>query len=837
MNGWSTNNPNYKFTSYSGHYKLEVAVPAGRYELKIYSTTGNKNYRGTWDDDGSDIVPNDNKARVVCPSWGNSEGGSFFLNLDKSMDLTFEYWEDNYGFNGIGDRSALKVTGKETVLEPTAWRIRGAFYTKNNNWENIELVKSSSNPNEWSTSLKPETSSGGFGVESLNGTIALDWYQVANDTRALSEDNREVKFQIGGTNASFENLDTETEYTFIWNASDKTIRLEGAKTYPENIYLYGYVNNSYWDGDNYVELENKGNGIYYAEDVDISGVWSESDEANFSHKKYETTGNNNYVAFFDTKVSSFVDGTEYWKYGADGDNVVITEQNPTGKIKYQEHSLSAPNFKVDEGFYTVTLNLRVGTATFTRQEPEAVKYSWFHGDNSEENFNAMRIRTSDNTYTLTIDEQSSNIIQVGIGNNPEHKVARMAVYTVEYQPFASSASYSKRKAAEDAYEIHGTEDYYDNTYIELKQPGTFTITASLTSDSKLLDQYTDVKNAYNASDGKLIVTAYDPVAFSSDPIVQKFVNTGATTLEFALNNPDITDNDFTISLTPATSGWATEYSQLNDEDLEAEVESITSGNIDGVYREISVDDITIKGSDGSFTASIENFPCSGVYNMTIIINDDNTAYSASEEPLSVTIQPTVMNFYDQSVSIGDGQTGTKKTSLNVNGIVWSENTDKADGFAGFIDYPIIDGKIYSLGRISDSRIWTTGLYFADIEIYSYPGTSVAPSAVQSDGLSANYVSYTLNGAYNLSDLSATQPVALYVYVSKNGASAPIQNGNSEYNFLISASPNAPLPTAVDTIGVEEGEAVYYNLQGVRVESTERGIFVKVVNGKATKVVL
>lgn len=43
--------------------------------------------------------------------------------------------------------------------------------------------------------------------------------------------------------------------------------------------------------------------------------------------------------------------------------------------------------------------------------------------------------------------------------------------------------------------------------------------------------------------------------------------------------------------------------------------------------------------------------------------------------------------------------------------------------------------------------------------------------------------------------------------------------------------------AVDTIGVENGEAVYYNLQGVKVANPDKGIYVKVVNGKATKVVL
>lgn len=43
-------------------------------------------------------------------------------------------------------------------------------------------------------------------------------------------------------------------------------------------------------------------------------------------------------------------------------------------------------------------------------------------------------------------------------------------------------------------------------------------------------------------------------------------------------------------------------------------------------------------------------------------------------------------------------------------------------------------------------------------------------------------------------------------------------------------------TGVESVIAEDGEAVYYNLQGVRVNNPERGIFVKVQNGKAVKVV-
>lgn len=47
-----------------------------------------------------------------------------------------------------------------------------------------------------------------------------------------------------------------------------------------------------------------------------------------------------------------------------------------------------------------------------------------------------------------------------------------------------------------------------------------------------------------------------------------------------------------------------------------------------------------------------------------------------------------------------------------------------------------------------------------------------------------------------------------------------------------------IPTSVSEVLVaDEGEAIYFNLQGVKVANPEKGIYVKVVEGKATKVVL
>ena len=43
------------------------------------------------------------------------------------------------------------------------------------------------------------------------------------------------------------------------------------------------------------------------------------------------------------------------------------------------------------------------------------------------------------------------------------------------------------------------------------------------------------------------------------------------------------------------------------------------------------------------------------------------------------------------------------------------------------------------------------------------------------------------------------------------------------------------PTGIDGIEAENGEAVYFNLQGVRVQNPEKGIFIRVQNGNATKI--
>ena len=90
------------------------------------------------------------------------------------------------------------------------------------------------------------------------------------------------------------------------------------------------------------------------------------------------------------------------------------------------------------------------------------------------------------------------------------------------------------------------------------------------------------------------------------------------------------------------------------------------------------------------------------------------------------------------------------------------------------------------------------------------------------------------------------PFAYTVYKANVNASAckswsiaPNTDGH-KYKFTVDfdkQTVSVTMTSGVDSIEVEnDGEAVYFNLQGVRVDNPENGIFVRVANGKAVKVV-
>ena len=65
----------------------------------------------------------------------------------------------------------------------------------------------------------------------------------------------------------------------------------------------------------------------------------------------------------------------------------------------------------------------------------------------------------------------------------------------------------------------------------------------------------------------------------------------------------------------------------------------------------------------------------------------------------------------------------------------------------------------------------------------------------------------------------------------------LSNEEDYYKYSVKNDWNYDVTTGIEEVGVDAGEAVYYNLQGVKVANPENGIFIKKQGNKTTKVVL
>lgn len=136
-------------------------------------------------------------------------------------------------------------------------------------------------------------------------------------------------------------------------------------------------------------------------------------------------------------------------------------------------------------------------------------------------------------------------------------------------------------------------------------------------------------------------------------------------------------------------------------------------------------------------------------------------------------------------------------------------------------------------------------YNAQDELYYFvcQGETAINAGVEFKFADANWggVNYSTDGEitpsaegakYNLVFNSGNQ------YLSENFSGIIyLKVAGTTSSYAIFKSGQFEYVSGVSSIAVEEGEGVYYNLQGQKVANPDRGIFVKVVAGKASKVIL
>lgn len=707
---------------------------------------------------------------------------------------------------------------------------------------------------------------------------------------------------------------------------------------PEALYLYGHVNGGYWKYDNYVVLKkNSSDGKYYAEDVEVSGLWKQKDVdyGNVMGQNRELDKSTKtddfdlqYVALYTEKAKNddFDDANKgMYKFGSTNSqnnednytNCRINDlPNNTAKIEYQG-ARDSNNFIVNGGVYNITVDLENGTITFEEVKEDnkakviARTFNWWYG-NDEDPDNAEATLITQNTadvehvggdydnhahHSFVYGNTDQNVIQVGIKTMPEHRLAQQAVYTIwyadtSYKPSGTIKNLKRRAAldegeldyepaaaiteenlpSEDFKEVKpnvmdgngniidgdpdaaattiGSNDLGDNHLLRLNNAGYYIITADVKED------FDGEGYDYDLTPSSLFVTV-SPAALEAtteeDALSLAFVNTeDEISITFTIeNNATVTKNDMSATFAPKgnASGWVTEVTAENiGSDLFREYESIAleydnvTYKIDGAYDPNYKATVTISDSEkeGEFIATITPAPpCSGLYELTVTA----TGNYELNQTFEVNYYPNLVNQYYQKI-LDNGQTVYKETGFNVNGIPAKINGD----FSGTVVYPIIEGdpnQLYHERDLNVSNIYTVGNYLTDVMVYSAGITKPGTQNIKRKAYDLNEEEYWAYKVGNVIDLSALgtgsdpKSMTIYIYGEKNGATTPVsQNGNSEYSFLIDPSTSYTLPTGVESVTVEEdGEAVYYNLQGVKVENPEKGIYVKVQNGKAEKVVL
>lgn len=144
---------------------------------------------------------------------------------------------------------------------------------------------------------------------------------------------------------------------------------------------------------------------------------------------------------------------------------------------------------------------------------------------------------------------------------------------------------------------------------------------------------------------------------------------------------------------------------------------------------------------------------------------------------------------------------------------------------------------------TDSRIWTA-TQGVQLRIYTNSSFTISvPEKTMIKSVEIAYVSNDFGLTPSTGNLSAATSPAIWT-PSETATLAADETGVREITFTVtknsyiqSITVNYDVSTGVEAIeAINDGEAVYYNLQGVKVNNPERGIFVKVQNGKAVKVV-
>lgn len=289
----------------------------------------------------------------------------------------------------------------------------------------------------------------------------------------------------------------------------------------------------------------------------------------------------------------------------------------------------------------------------------------------------------------------------------------------------------------------------------------------------------------------------------------------------SFNNPNLEQGrDFTVTVTPKNNaeGWtstdatgnelASAYQnafksiQGNDASgLYNQYIGLETEYVDGFFTSVSNVNVTpVSNNEESFSVSAD-IPCSGVYVITVS-PVEGSEFSFTEGSVEITVYPNLQ-----------GTFGTDK-GFNIAGFTFGDTSDNGGFYT--ISFPT---DYDDFGK--NMLCYIPGTYFAN-------GLTASSTGYVTPETSSNNDSYF--ASVDLEKMNTSDSANVYITISKNGAS-------HQYEFVVNKLGNINESTDVESIEAEDGEAEYYDLNGFKVSADrlDRGIYIKVQNGKATKV--
>lgn len=847
-----------------------------------YNST-NKNYTGNITVDENTYILFTTKYSSSNSDWDNLASNGYCAGSDVKVTLT-----NNETYNGniqTGKDGAFQLINKGTYSvtvsltnnsvsfkavnvtenkDYSSWwvNLRGDFndwngggqqLTEDNpvaTFENVEFSKRDKQGNAFKVMVY---NGNGDTWYTADATIATgDWVQFENKE---GQDN----------NTYVEGDNIYKTYTVEYNAETNQIKITpNEPNYPKNIYIYGNVNDWYWDvkvGVMMKPVEGQP-GVYKAEDVEFSGQWDENAANMLPEEQRDTrpvggsTGNENYVAFYEDVPNDF----NGYKFGSNStDNNIVINLNGGESQSSSVYFVTGnyANFQVYKGLYDVTFDLNTMTATWEKpqikdSEENPVKehvFNWWSGCNQK--FEGMTANNAELIEDLTDDADNvhsdydgyafrtfeygddlNNVIQAGVDDNPMHLLAKQVNYTVFYRAPsdrpAAQKQQVKRLAGESStnsaitsvdqltpgfveavegthYTMFGSSDYKDNCVLQLDLAGDYVVTADVKDDYDDNGiNYAPIATSLfvTVQQASLKITTGDDISVAFNPAddneFEEMISLSAD-LEYG--------KDFTLEFEPVNvEEWAV---PSDPEDLEASYRKVVTdaiyqlenigfdSKIDGFYTGVTdINAVQTGNTGGYYTYKVTaNVPCSGKYTVKVVPSDN---YQVEEDATaSIEVYPNLQGIFGGKVhgflindyTFGEGSEGT---------IAFDDNFTDEMRAACFGEYP--------------------GTYFIDAISSTTP---VADAAFYGAKRMAKVTDYLL--PMNLTDQSSTE-----ITVVKNGATGT-------HKFEITTSEEAI--TGVDSVEAVDGEAVYFNLQGQKVDNPDKGIYIKVSGGKASKVIL